>query len=110
MGRAVEADVDLPLEALTQQAVGDGGQVVYPLPHADLHSAAARGGGSGVEIRQSGQHKAVTGLGHPQGVSLADDGLAVQRKAAVHLDRADRHNDDVVVLQIFLDLAVEHLR
>ena len=33
----MEADVNLPLEALTQQTVGDGGQVVYPLPHADLH-------------------------------------------------------------------------
>ena len=92
----VKADVDLPLEALAKKAVGNGAQVVDALANAHLNGTAAGGCGTGVEIRQARQHQAVAGLGHFQGESLADDGLAVQRQSAVHLHRAHRHDDDIV--------------
>ena len=81
---------------LAKKAVGNGAQVVDALANAHLNGTAAGGCGTGVEIRQARQHQAVAGLGHFQGESLADDGLAVQRQSAVHLHRAHRHDDDIV--------------
>ena len=107
-GWAMEAHIHLALEALAQQAVGDGGQVVDALADTDLGGAPARGGGSGVKVLKAGKHKAIGGLRHLQSEGFADHGLAVQGVAAVKLHGAHRHKNDVIVLQICLHFAVEH--
>ena len=109
MRRAVEADVDLALEALTQQAVSNGGQIVDPLTDAHLRGAAAGSGGTGIEIRQAGQNQTVAGFCHFQGIGLADSRLAVQREAAVHFNGSYRNDDDVIAFQISFYFTVQHL-
>ena len=108
VGRAMEADIDLALEAQAQQAPGDGAQVVDALADTDLHSAAAGGSGTGVEIGKAGEHQTVAAFCHLQGVGFADDGFAVQGEAAVHFGGAHGDDDDVIAGEVILNLAVQH--
>ena len=85
-----------------------GGQIVNTLAHTDLHGAAPRGSRPGVKVGKPCQYQTIASLGHAQGIGLADDSLAVQRETAVHFYGTHGHNDDVIALQIFLNLAVEH--
>ena len=105
---AVEAEVDLTLKAKAQQAAGDGAKVIDALPDADLHCAAAGSGGAGVEVGQTCQHQTVTGLCHFQRVGLGNNGLAVQREAAVHFRSTHGDDDNVIAGKIILNLAVQH--
>ena len=96
MGRAVEAEIDLALEAQPQQAPGNGTQVINALANGDLNGTPAAGSGAGVEIGQPGEDKSVAGLCHFQAIGFGDHSLTVQGEAAVHLRGTHGNNDDIV--------------